>query len=137
MFCMFDMIVNMFPCLLVQVKSKLKGHSKRITGLAFSNVLNVLVSSGADAQVRTIFFCFFEYQWDKINSLVCSSCCFSFVYGTQMDGRSKEARFCHFHREDQTLHLQTRVFSSTKIKLTSSSCTRRSLLFMKQPSSNA
>ncbi|WZZ83310.1 hypothetical protein YC2023_103882 [Brassica napus] len=53
------------------VKSKLKGHSKRITGLAFSNVLNVLVSSGADAQVRTIFFCFFEYQWDKINSLLC------------------------------------------------------------------
>ena len=54
MFCMFDMIVNMFPCLLVQVKSKLKGHSKRITGLAFSNVLNVLISSGADAQVLTL-----------------------------------------------------------------------------------
>lgn len=37
--------------LFVQVKSKLRGHSKKITGLAFSNVLNVLVSSGADAQV--------------------------------------------------------------------------------------
>ena len=37
--------------LLIQVKSKLKGHSKRITGLAFSHLLNVLVSSGADAQV--------------------------------------------------------------------------------------
>lgn len=35
----------------MQVKSKLKGHSKRITGLAFSHLLNVLVSSGADAQV--------------------------------------------------------------------------------------
>jgi hypothetical protein len=35
----------------MQVKSKLKGHQKRITGLAFSNALNVLVSSGADAQV--------------------------------------------------------------------------------------
>ena len=35
----------------LQVKSKLKGHTKRITGLAFSHVLNVLVSSGADAQV--------------------------------------------------------------------------------------
>lgn len=34
-----------------QVKSTLKGHSKRITGLAFSHVLNVLVSSGADSQV--------------------------------------------------------------------------------------
>ncbi|KAK3436788.1 hypothetical protein EUGRSUZ_C01424 [Eucalyptus grandis] len=29
----------------------LKGHQKRITGLAFSNVLNVLVSSGADSQL--------------------------------------------------------------------------------------
>lgn len=38
----------------LQVKSKLKGHSKRITGLAFSNILNVLVSSGADAQVDTL-----------------------------------------------------------------------------------
>ncbi|KAI3803008.1 hypothetical protein L1987_31156 [Smallanthus sonchifolius] len=34
-----------------EVKTKLKGHSKRITGLAFSNVLNVLVSSGADSQL--------------------------------------------------------------------------------------
>ncbi|KAF2619993.1 hypothetical protein F2Q68_00042304 [Brassica cretica] len=101
---MDDSTIQIYNVRVDEVKSKLKGHSKRITGLAFSNVLNVLVSSGADAQ---------------------------------MDGRSKEARFCHFHREDQTLHLQTRVFSSTKIKLTSSSCTRRSLLFMKQPSSNA
>lgn len=35
----------------MQVKSKLVGHSKRVTGLGFSNALNVLVSSGADAQV--------------------------------------------------------------------------------------
>ncbi|MBA0603944.1 hypothetical protein Gorai_000020, partial [Gossypium raimondii] len=33
------------------VKSKLIGHSKRITGLAFSHALNVLVSSGADSQL--------------------------------------------------------------------------------------
>lgn len=35
----------------LQVKSKLKGHQKRITGLAFSTNLNILVSSGADSQV--------------------------------------------------------------------------------------
>lgn len=35
-----------------QVKTKLKGHQKRITGLAFSHNLNVLVSSGADSQVK-------------------------------------------------------------------------------------
>lgn len=40
----------------MQVKSKLKGHSKRITGLAFSHALNVLVSSGADAQVIIFLF---------------------------------------------------------------------------------
>lgn len=35
----------------MQVKSKLEGHSERVTGLAFSSALNVLISSGADAQV--------------------------------------------------------------------------------------
>lgn len=30
---------------------KLSGHVKRITGLAFSNTLKVLVSSGVDTQV--------------------------------------------------------------------------------------
>lgn len=39
---------------LIQVKTKLKGHHKRITGLAFSNALNVLVSSGADSQVKKV-----------------------------------------------------------------------------------
>ncbi|OEL28088.1 Protein TPR1 [Dichanthelium oligosanthes] len=34
-----------------KVKTRLKGHQKRITGLAFSTNLGVLVSSGADAQL--------------------------------------------------------------------------------------
>ncbi|KAG6537079.1 hypothetical protein ZIOFF_002160 [Zingiber officinale] len=34
-----------------EVKTKLKCHQKKITGLAFSQSLNVLVSSGADAQL--------------------------------------------------------------------------------------
>lgn len=38
----------------MQVKIKLKGHSERITGLAFSPALKVLVSSGADGQVSSI-----------------------------------------------------------------------------------
>ncbi|KAH0734816.1 hypothetical protein KY285_010523 [Solanum tuberosum] len=37
--------------LLNYVKTKLKGHHKRITGLAFSNSLNVLISAGADYQL--------------------------------------------------------------------------------------
>ncbi|CAA0838821.1 Topless-related protein 1 [Striga hermonthica] len=34
-----------------KVKTKLKGHQKLISGLAFSQSLNILVSSGADAQL--------------------------------------------------------------------------------------
>lgn len=48
------MIVIDVISLCSKVKSKLKGHTKRITGLAFSHVLNVLVSSGADAQVDNL-----------------------------------------------------------------------------------
>lgn len=35
----------------VQVNNKLKGHSKRVTALAFSSSLNVLVSGDVNAQV--------------------------------------------------------------------------------------
>nr|GEX03548.1 dolichyl-diphosphooligosaccharide--protein glycosyltransferase subunit 2-like [Tanacetum cinerariifolium] len=35
----------------LRVMAKLKGHQKRITGLAFSKLLGVLVSSGADAMI--------------------------------------------------------------------------------------
>ncbi|KAG6491169.1 hypothetical protein ZIOFF_052502 [Zingiber officinale] len=47
---MEDSTIQIYNVRVDEVKSKLRGHSKRITGLAFSNVLNVLVSSGADAQ---------------------------------------------------------------------------------------
>ncbi|XP_031479971.1 topless-related protein 1-like [Nymphaea colorata] len=48
---MDDSTIQIYNVRVDEVKSKLKGHSKRITGLAFSNSLNVLVSSGADAQL--------------------------------------------------------------------------------------
>ena len=38
------------------MRAKLKGHESRITGLAFSENLNVLVSSGMDAQVHILIF---------------------------------------------------------------------------------
>ncbi|XLR19899.1 hypothetical protein HN51_066645 [Arachis hypogaea] len=47
---MDDSSIQIYNVRVDEVKSKLKGHTKRITGLAFSHVLNVLVSSGADAQ---------------------------------------------------------------------------------------
>ncbi|KAG2729390.1 hypothetical protein I3760_01G247600 [Carya illinoinensis] len=48
---MDDSTIQIYNVRVDEVKSKLKGHSKRITGLGFSHVLNVLVSSGADAQL--------------------------------------------------------------------------------------
>ncbi|KAJ6711425.1 TOPLESS-RELATED PROTEIN 1-RELATED [Salix purpurea] len=48
---MDDSTIQIYNVRVDEVKSKLRGHNKRITGLAFSHVLNVLVSSGADAQL--------------------------------------------------------------------------------------
>ncbi|KAM3700009.1 hypothetical protein ACB098_05G066700 [Castanea mollissima] len=46
-----DSSIDIYNVRFDEIKSKLKGHQKRVTGLAFSNVLNILVSSGADAQL--------------------------------------------------------------------------------------
>ncbi|XP_063945193.1 topless-related protein 4 isoform X5 [Daucus carota subsp. sativus] len=48
---MEDSSIQIYNVRVDEVKTKLKGHHKRITGLAFSNVLNVLISSGADSQL--------------------------------------------------------------------------------------
>ncbi|XVF24781.1 hypothetical protein REPUB_Repub13aG0157100 [Reevesia pubescens] len=48
---MDDSSIQIYNVRVDQVNSKLRGHQKRVTGLAFSNVLNVLISAGADAQL--------------------------------------------------------------------------------------
>ncbi|XP_057872260.2 protein TOPLESS-RELATED PROTEIN 2 isoform X1 [Cryptomeria japonica] len=48
---MEDSTIQIYNVRVDEVKSKLKGHQKKITGLAFSHTLNMLVSSGADAQL--------------------------------------------------------------------------------------
>ncbi|WCJ42998.1 TOPLESS-related 3 [Euphorbia peplus] len=48
---MEDSTIHIYNVRVDEVKSRLKGHQKRITGLAFSTNLNILVSSGADAQL--------------------------------------------------------------------------------------
>ncbi|KAJ4839218.1 Topless- protein 4, partial [Turnera subulata] len=48
---MEDSTIQIYNVRIDEVKTKLKGHQKRITGLAFSHSLNVLVSSGADSQL--------------------------------------------------------------------------------------
>ncbi|KAK9735493.1 hypothetical protein RND81_04G209000 [Saponaria officinalis] len=48
---MEDSTIHIYNVRIDEVKSKLKGHVKRISGLAFSTSLNILVSSGADGQL--------------------------------------------------------------------------------------
>ncbi|XP_058103933.1 protein TOPLESS-RELATED PROTEIN 2-like isoform X3 [Magnolia sinica] len=48
---MDDSTIQIYNVRIDEVKIKLKGHQKRITGLAFSQAMNVLVSSGADAHL--------------------------------------------------------------------------------------
>ncbi|KAL8136857.1 hypothetical protein V2J09_002858 [Rumex salicifolius] len=61
---MEDSTIQIYNVRVDEVKTKLKGHQKRITGLAFSNALNILVSSGADAQL-----CVWSMDgWEKLTS---------------------------------------------------------------------
>ncbi|XP_011622359.1 protein TPR1 [Amborella trichopoda] len=62
---MEDSTIHIYNVRTDEVKTKLKGHQKRITGLAFSHSLNILVSSGADAQI-----CVWNTDhWDKRKSI--------------------------------------------------------------------
>ncbi|KAG6701327.1 hypothetical protein I3842_08G159800 [Carya illinoinensis] len=62
---MEDSTIHIYNVRVDAVKSKLKGHQKRITGLAFSTNLNILVSSGADAQL-----CVWSIDtWEKRKSI--------------------------------------------------------------------
>ncbi|XP_044482412.1 topless-related protein 3-like isoform X6 [Mangifera indica] len=62
---MDDSTIHIYNVRVDEVKSKLKGHQKRITGLAFSTNLNILVSSGADAQL-----CVWSIDtWEKRKSI--------------------------------------------------------------------
>ncbi|KAL3728392.1 hypothetical protein ACJRO7_033043 [Eucalyptus globulus] len=62
---MEDSTIHIYNVRVDEVKSKLKGHQKRITGLAFSTNLNILVSSGADAQL----FLWSIDSWEKRMSI--------------------------------------------------------------------
>ncbi|CAM8905476.1 unnamed protein product [Rhodiola kirilowii] len=63
-FGMEDSSIQIYDCQTRQVVLTLTGHSKRVTGLAFSEFLNVLVSSGADLQL-----CAWSIdKWEKVGN---------------------------------------------------------------------
>ncbi|GJT57836.1 topless-related protein 3-like protein [Tanacetum coccineum] len=58
---MEDSTIHIYNVRVDEVKSKLRGHQKRISGLAFSTHLKILVSSAADAHI-----CFWSIDsWEK------------------------------------------------------------------------
>ncbi|KAJ0264269.1 Topless-related protein 2 [Hirschfeldia incana] len=61
---MEDSSIHIYNVRVDEVKTKLKGHQKHITGLAFSTALNTLVSSGADAHL----FFWTADSWEKKKS---------------------------------------------------------------------
>ncbi|KAE8056337.1 hypothetical protein FH972_013118 [Carpinus fangiana] len=61
---MNDSTIHIYNVRVDEVMSNLTGHSKKITGLAFSNVLNLLVSSGADTQIIV----WNSDKWERQNS---------------------------------------------------------------------
>jgi hypothetical protein len=96
-------------------------------------VLNVLVSSGADAQV-SYWTVNSDHIWHtsyiKFSPfLIVSS--FSYVFGTRMDGRSKRTDFCRYRQVANPISW-TLVFSSTKIKCIFLLCMKPRLPSMKQ-----
>ncbi|KAL2525724.1 Topless-related protein 1 [Abeliophyllum distichum] len=61
---MDDSTILIYNVRVDEMINKLKGHSKRISGLAFSTMLNVLVSSGLDAQIVV----WDSITWEKKNN---------------------------------------------------------------------
>ncbi|CAL5441155.1 unnamed protein product [Camellia sinensis] len=58
---MEDSTIQTYSVRVDEVKAMLKGHQKQITGLAFSQTLDILVSAGADAQL-----CIWDTEgWEK------------------------------------------------------------------------
>ncbi|MCL7045340.1 hypothetical protein MKW94_008572 [Papaver nudicaule] len=62
---MEDSTIHIYNVRVDEVKTKLRGHQKRITGLAFSINLNIMVSSGADGQL----FIWNTDSWEKKKSI--------------------------------------------------------------------
>ncbi|VVB15228.1 unnamed protein product [Arabis nemorensis] len=62
---MEDSMIHIYNLQTDVIIAKLNGHKERITGLAFSTTLNILVSSGADAQLSVWSL----YTWEKRKSV--------------------------------------------------------------------
>ncbi|WOH14315.1 hypothetical protein DCAR_0933834 [Daucus carota subsp. sativus] len=87
-----------------EVKCILKGHQDRVTGLAFSTKLNILISSGADAHI-----CIWSTDtWEKKNSfplqLTTSESCSACTGDTRVQLHRDEIQFLVSHGTQLALY---------------------------------
>ncbi|XVE53578.1 hypothetical protein DITRI_Ditri03aG0014000 [Diplodiscus trichospermus] len=98
---MDDSTIVIYNVRLAKVISKLKGHSGIVTGLAFSTAMNVLVSSGADAQIFT---------WDLDGWEKCKSKLLQLpdertpVSGTQLQFHVDQVHFLVMHESQLSIY---------------------------------
>ncbi|XP_058077196.1 protein TPR1 isoform X2 [Magnolia sinica] len=104
---MEDSTIHIYNVRVDEVKTKLRGHQKRITGLAFSNSLNILVSSGADAQL-----CVWNTDtWEKRRSIAIQLPAGKAPAGdTRVQFHSDQIRLLVFHET------QLAIYDASKIE---------------------
>ncbi|KAL6293086.1 hypothetical protein ACE6H2_001228 [Prunus campanulata] len=98
---MEDSTIHIYNVRVDEVKTKLKGHQKHITGLAFSVNLKIMVSSGADAQL-----CFWNMDaWDKRKSVTLQLPSGKAPLGdTQVQFYSDQVRLLVYHETQLALY---------------------------------
>ncbi|GMH10438.1 hypothetical protein Nepgr_012279 [Nepenthes gracilis] len=98
---MEDSTINIYNVRVDEVRSKLKGHQKRISGLAFSTNLNILVSSGADAQL-----CIWSIDtWEKRRSITIQLPAGKAAAGdTRVQFHSDQIRLLVFHETQLAIY---------------------------------
>lgn len=98
---MEDSTIHIYNVRVDEVKSKLKGHQKRISGLAFSTVHNILVSSGADAQL-----CVWSIDtWEKRRSVTIQLPAGKAAAGdTRVQFHSDQTRLLVFHETQLAIY---------------------------------
>ncbi|KAF8387763.1 hypothetical protein HHK36_026418 [Tetracentron sinense] len=98
---MEDSTIHIYNVRVDEVKTKLKGHQKHITGLAFSTNLNILVSSGADAQL-----CIWNTDtWEKRKSVIIQLPTGNMPTGdTRVQFHSDQIRLLVFHESQLAIY---------------------------------
>ncbi|CAI9782457.1 unnamed protein product [Fraxinus pennsylvanica] len=109
---MDDSSIQIYNVKVDEVKAELKAHQKRITGLAFSNILNVLISSGSNSQFKKLAKHCIVKNFLPLTHLCLTGC----VFGALIRGRRKQVNTCKAHLVARLHLLQILMYNFTRIK---------------------